>query len=59
MSEFQINAKLLESGVTADVFWMGFYQQALESLELAREERKMRTGVPIGRLSRVILVLCT
>lgn len=59
MSEFQINAKFLEPDITADVFWMGFYHQALETLELSREERKMRTGVLIGRHSMVILVLCT
>lgn len=33
---------------------MGLYQQALESPGLSREERKMRTGVLIGRLSMVV-----
>jgi len=59
MSEFQINVKFLEPDLTADVVWIRFCQQALESLELSREERNMRTGVLIGRLSMVILVLCT
>lgn len=59
MSGFQINAKFLGHDVTADAFWMGFYHQAPESLGLSHEERKMRIGVLIGRLSVVILVLCT
>lgn len=59
MSEFQVNTKFLEPDITADEFWMGFYQQALESLELSYEEKMMRTGMLIGRLSMLILVLCT
>lgn len=43
--------------LTADVFWVGFYWQALASLELSCEERKMKAAVPIGRLRTIILVL--
>lgn len=54
VAEFHIDAEFREPDVAAEVFWMGLHQQALESLELSREEGKMRTRVLIGRLSMVI-----
>lgn len=53
MSEFQINAKCLEPDVTADTFWMGFYQQAqVWTFTWGEEDEDW-----CGRLSMVVLVL--